>query len=79
MAIKNFVSNDFLSTFVDSVYVFDCLLSGVNKRTALYYGKMGISNSVACVFFCMGNSWLKTSRVCNNIQCEKNSKLKHNK
>ena len=26
MAIKNSVSNDFLSMFVDSIYVFDCLL-----------------------------------------------------
>ena len=30
MAIKNTVSNDFLSMFVDSINVFDCRLSGVN-------------------------------------------------
>ena len=29
MAIENPVSNDFLSTFVDSINVFDCRLSGV--------------------------------------------------
>ena len=29
MAIKNSVSNDFLPTFVDSINVFDCHLSGV--------------------------------------------------
>ena len=29
MAIENLVSNDFLSTFVDSINVFDCRLSGV--------------------------------------------------
>ena len=30
MAIKNSVSNDFLFTFVDSINVFDCRLSGVS-------------------------------------------------
>ena len=29
MAIKNSVSNDFLSTLVDSIHVFDCRLPGV--------------------------------------------------
>ena len=29
MAIENFVSNDFLSKFVDSIDVFDCRLPGV--------------------------------------------------
>ena len=29
MAIENPVSNDFLSTFVDSINFFDCRLSGV--------------------------------------------------
>ena len=29
MAIKNSVFNDFLSTFVDSINIFDCRLSGV--------------------------------------------------
>ena len=29
MTIKNFVSNGFLSTFLDSISVFDCRLSGV--------------------------------------------------
>ena len=29
MAIENSVSNDFLSTFVDSTNVFDCRLPGV--------------------------------------------------
>ena len=29
MAIKNSVSNNFLSTFVKSIYVFDCRLSSV--------------------------------------------------
>ena len=29
MAIKNSVSNDILSTFGDSMNIFDCLLSGV--------------------------------------------------
>ena len=29
MAIENSVSNDFLSTFVDSIDVFDCHLPGV--------------------------------------------------
>ena len=34
MAIKTSVSNDcFLSTFVDSIIVFDCLLSDVIKKT----------------------------------------------
>ena len=33
MAIKNSVSNDFLSTFVDSINVFDCRLPGVTKVT----------------------------------------------
>ena len=36
MAIKNSVSNDFLSKFVDSMSVFDCRLSGV--ITDLSYG-----------------------------------------
>ena len=31
MAIANSVSNDFLSTFVDSVNIFDCCLSGVEN------------------------------------------------
>ena len=30
MAIKNFVSIDFLSTFIDSINVFDCHLPGVD-------------------------------------------------
>ena len=30
MTIENSVSNDFLSTFVDSIGVFDCRLPGVN-------------------------------------------------
>ena len=29
MAIENFVSNDFWSTFLDSINVFDCRLPGV--------------------------------------------------
>ena len=29
MAIENSVSNDFLSTFIDSINIFDCRLSGV--------------------------------------------------
>ena len=29
MAIKNSVSNDFLSSFVDSIYIFDCRLPSV--------------------------------------------------
>ena len=29
LAIENFVSNDFLSTFIDSINVFDCHLSSV--------------------------------------------------
>ena len=33
MAIENLVSNDFLSTFVDSIDVFDCPLSGVKLKT----------------------------------------------
>ena len=33
MAIENYVSNDFLSTFVDSINVFDCRISGVDKDT----------------------------------------------
>ena len=32
MATKNYVSNDFWSAFVDSMNVFDCRLSGVNKN-----------------------------------------------
>ena len=36
MAIKNYMSNDFRSTFVDSVNVFYCRLSGV-KKLILYY------------------------------------------
>ena len=31
MAIKNSVSNDFLSKFVDSINVFDCRLFSVKK------------------------------------------------
>ena len=33
MAIKNSVSNGFLSSFVDSINVFDCRLSGVSMLT----------------------------------------------
>ena len=33
MAIKNSVSNDFCSTFVDNVNIFDCCLSGVGPVT----------------------------------------------
>ena len=32
MAIENSVSNDFLSTFVDSINVFDCCQSGVKMK-----------------------------------------------
>ena len=35
MARKNFVSNDFLSTFVDSSNVFDCRLPGVNRSESV--------------------------------------------
>ena len=34
MAIKNSVSNDFLSTFINSINVFDCHLSGVSLEAA---------------------------------------------
>ena len=33
MAIKNSVSNDFLSTSLDSINVLDCRLSGGNRGT----------------------------------------------
>ena len=32
MAIENSVSNDFLSTFIDSIDVFDCRLPGVRYK-----------------------------------------------
>ena len=32
MAIKNSVFNDFLSTFLDSIGIFDCRLPGVTLR-----------------------------------------------
>ena len=32
MATKNSVSSNFLSTFVDSIHVFDCRLFGVKMR-----------------------------------------------
>ena len=35
MAIENFASNYFWSTFVDNIDVFDCRLSGVNSLNAL--------------------------------------------
>ena len=31
MVIENSVSNDFWSTFVDNINIFDCRLSGVDK------------------------------------------------
>ena len=34
MAIKNSVSNNFLSTFVDSIDIFDCHLPGVFMDTS---------------------------------------------
>ena len=34
MSIKNSVSNDFLSTFVDSINIFDCHLTGVKLFSA---------------------------------------------
>ena len=37
MTIGNSVSNDFLSTFVDSINVFDCRLSGVVPISHIYY------------------------------------------
>ena len=39
MAIENSVSNDFLSTFVDSIKVFDCLLFGVRKQYTFRFPK----------------------------------------
>ena len=46
MAIKNFVSNDFLSTFVDSINVFDCRLPGVSifveKLAVFWHNRMNI-------------------------------------
>ena len=44
MAIENFVSNDFGSTFADSVNVFDCRLSGVSLV------------NMQCVFFLSKNT-----------------------
>ena len=35
MTIKNSVSNDFKSTFVDSIGVFDCRLPGVNDGSVV--------------------------------------------
>ena len=43
MAIKNSVSNNYLSTFIDSINVFDCCLSGVRARGELF------STSILCV------------------------------
>ena len=39
MAIENTVSSDFLSTFVDSINVFDCHLTGVVNTTVLFMRK----------------------------------------
>ena len=36
MSIKNSVSNNFLSTFVDSINIFDCYLSGVNTEDRIF-------------------------------------------
>ena len=36
MAIENSVSNEFLSMFVDSIYIFDCRLSGVIMSQSQY-------------------------------------------
>ena len=46
MAIENTVSNNFLSTFVDSINVFDCRLSGVVWLVIRYFnGHPGILSS----------------------------------
>ena len=37
-AIKNSVSNDFLSSFVDSINVFDCHLHGVTLADGSFWG-----------------------------------------
>ena len=37
MAIKNSVSNYFLSMFVESINVFDCQLSGVYREWMMVY------------------------------------------
>ena len=47
MAIKNSVSNDVLSTFVDSINVFDCHLSGVHMGAV---GSASLVNLVHVVF-----------------------------
>ena len=40
MAIENSVSNEFLSTFLDSICVFDCRLSGVVSSSQTQYQKI---------------------------------------
>ena len=53
MVIKNSVSNYFLSTFVDSIHVFDCRLSGVSILVYITVVAIGASfkvNDMFCFF-----------------------------
>ena len=47
MTIENSVSNDFLSTFVDSINVFDCRLPGVLMFLSDTYFKVSMVASVS--------------------------------
>ena len=50
MAIENSVSNDFLSTFVDSINVSDCRLSGVISLLAESYQTLFLLDSPKTFF-----------------------------
>ena len=47
MTIENSVSNDVLSTFIDSVNVFDCRLSGVNFHFSSCGDEVGLKSELS--------------------------------
>ena len=49
MEIENYVSNDFLSAFVDSINVFDCRLPGV-IMTSVYFTINNFSDEIRNMF-----------------------------
>ena len=47
MTFENSVSNDVLSTFIDSVNVFDCRLSGVNFHFSSGGDEVGLKSELS--------------------------------
>ena len=71
MAMKNSVSKDFCSMFVDSINVFDCHLSGVKAAIkSLNSSFLVMLPADFCIIFFLKKSNWKTIRVLKSLDLD---------